>query len=58
MNERDENVPSLPQTIDAAQIEPSITSNITDASNNDTNISLSRLSPIGIGGQRRPPLEC
>ena len=55
MNERDDNVPSLPQTIDATQIEPSISSNITDASNDDTNPPLPRFSPIGIGQPKTPP---
>ena len=55
MNERDDNIPTLPQTIDATQIEPNITSNITDASNDDTIPSLPRLSPIGIGQPKTTP---
>ena len=59
MNERDNNVPSLPQTIDVTQVKPSITHNITDASNDDTNPSVPLFPPIDIGQPGPPPLpEC
>ena len=45
----------LPQTIVAAKVEPSITSNITDASNDVPNSSLPRFSSIAIGQPETPP---